>query len=48
MVESIVMDLLTLFSRGVGVMATTGHRQRVVPIPRNSFENSLWKIVKKI
>ena len=42
------MYLLTLFSSAVGVMAPTGHRQRVVPIPRTSFENSLGKLVKKI
>ena len=28
-------------------MAPTGHRRRVVPIPRNSMENSLQKHVKK-
>ena len=33
-VGSIVMDLLTRFSRGVGGMAPTGRRRRVVPIPR--------------
>ena len=27
-------------------MALTGHRRRVVTIPRNSMENSLWKQVK--
>ena len=47
-VGSIVMDLLTRFSCAVGGMAQTGRRQRVVPIPRNSLENSLWKPEKKI
>ena len=47
-VGSIVMDLLTRFSCVVGGMAPTGHRQRVVPIPRNSIENSLRKLVKEI
>ena len=42
------MELLTRFSSAVGGMAPTEHRQRVVPIPRNSFENSHWKLVKKI
>ena len=41
MVGSIVMDLLTRFSSGVGGMAPTGRRQRVILIPRNSIENSL-------
>ena len=40
------MDLLTRFSSSVGGMAPTGRRRRVVPIPRNSNENSLWKLVK--
>ena len=47
-VGCIVMDMLTRFSSAVGGMAPTGHHQRVVPIPRNSNENSLWKIVKNI
>ena len=42
------MDLLTRFSSVVGGMAPTGRRQRVVPIPRNSIENSLPKLVKNI
>ena len=40
------MDLLTRFSSAVGGMAPTGRRQPVVPIPRNSLEHSLWKLVK--
>ena len=28
-------------------MAPTGRYQRVVPIPRNFIENSLWKIVDR-
>ena len=40
------MDLLTRFSSAVGVMATTGRRVRVVPILRNTIENSLRKLVK--
>ena len=47
-VGSIVMDLLTRFSSVVGGMVPTGRRQRVVPIPRNSLENSVRKLVKKI
>ena len=47
-VGSTVMELLTRFSSVVGGMAPTGHRQRVVPIPRNSIENSLRKLVKNI
>ena len=47
-VGSIVMDLLTRFSKGVGGMAPTGRRRRVVPIPRNSIENSLRKLMKNI
>ena len=42
------MDLLTLFSSAVGGMAPTGRRRRVVPIPRNSIENSLRKLGKNI
>ena len=47
-VGSIVMDLLTRFSRGVGGTAPTGRRRRVVPIPRNSIKNSIRKLVKNI
>ena len=42
------MDLWTRFSSFVGVMAPTGHRQRVVLIPRNTFDNSIQKLEKKI
>ena len=42
------MDLLTRFSSAVGVMAPTGRRRRVVPIPHNSIENSLRKLGKNI
>ena len=42
------MDLLTRFSSVVGGMALTGRRQRVVPSPPNSIENSLRKLVKNI
>ena len=42
------MDLLTWFTSVVSGMAATGRRQRVVPIPRNSIENSLRKLVKNI
>ena len=42
------MDRLTRFSSAIGGMAPTGRRQRVVPIPRNSIENSLRKLVKNI
>ena len=42
------MDLLTQFSSVVGGMAPTGRRQRVVPIPGNSIEHSLQKLVKNI
>ena len=48
MAGSIVMDLLTRFSGVVGGMAPTGRRQRVILIPRNSIENSLWKLENKI
>ena len=48
MVGSIVMDLLTRFSSAVGGMAPTGRRQRVVPVPGNSIENTVRKHVKKI
>ena len=47
-VGCIVMDLLTRFSSAVGEMAPIGRRQRFVPIPRNSIENSRRKLVKKI
>ena len=47
-VGSIVMDILTRYSSGVGGMAPTGRSLRVVPIPRNSIENSLRKLVKNI
>ena len=40
------MDLLTRFSSVVGGMAPTGRRQPVIPIPRNSIEHNLWKLVK--
>ena len=46
-VGSIVMYLLTWFYSVVGGMAPTGRRLRVVPIPPNSIENSLLKLVKK-
>ena len=46
-VGCIVMDMLTRFSSAVGGMAPTERSQRVVPIPRNSIENSLQKLVKK-
>ena len=39
-------DLLTGYSGLVGGMAPTVRRRRVVPIPRNSIENSLRKLVK--
>ena len=42
------MDLLTRFSSAVVGMAPTGRRQRVVPIPPNSIENILRKLVKNI
>ena len=45
-VGSIDTDLLTRYSRRVGGMAPTGRRRRVMPIPRNSIENSLRKLVK--
>ena len=41
------MELLTRFSSVVGGMAPTGRRRRVVPIPCNSIENSIWKPEKK-
>ena len=46
-VGSIDIDLWTRFSGLVGGMAPTARRRRVVPIPRNSIENSLRKLVKK-
>ena len=42
------MDLLTGFFSVVGGMAPTERRQRVILIPRNSIENSLWKLENKI
>ena len=42
------MDLLTRFSITIGGMAPTGHRQLVVPIPLNSIENSVRKLLKDI
>ena len=45
-VGSIDTDLLTGYSGLVGGMAPTVRRRRVVPIPRNSIENSLRKLVK--
>ena len=42
------MDLLTRFFSVVDGMAPTRRRQRVVPIPLHSIENSLRKLVKKI
>ena len=46
-VGSIDTELLTWYSGPVGGMAPTGRHRRVVPIPRNSVENSLQKHVKK-
>ena len=46
-VGSIVRDLLTRFCSVVGGMAPTGRRRYVVPIPRDSIENSLLKLVKQ-
>ena len=46
MVGSIDTDLLTGYSGPVRGMAPTGRHRRVVPIPRNSIQNSLRKIVK--
>ena len=45
-VGSIDTDLLTGYSRLVGEMAPTVRRRLIVPIPRNSIENSLRKLVK--
>ena len=42
-----VGDLLTWFSSVIGGIAPTGRRRRVVPIPPNSIENGLLKLVKK-
>ena len=42
------MDLLTWFSSVVGGMTLTGYHQRVVPIARNSNENSFQKLLKNI
>ena len=46
-VGSIDTDLLSRYSGRVGVMAPTGHCRRVVPIPRNSMENILRKVLKQ-
>ena len=46
-VGSLYTDLLNRYSSPSGGMAPTGHHRRVVPIPHNSMENSLWKVVKK-
>ena len=46
-VRSIVMDLLTLFSSVVDGLGPTGRRRSVVPIPCNSIENSIRKLVKQ-
>ena len=40
-------DLLSRYSRLVAGMASTVHHRRVVPIPRNSIEISLQKLVTK-
>ena len=40
-------NIFSRYSGPVGEMAQTGRRGRVVPIPRNSMENSLQKHVKK-
>ena len=47
-VESIDTDLLTRYSGPVGGMAPTGNLGRVLPIPHDSIETSLRKLVKKI
>ena len=47
-VRSIDTDLLSRYSRPVGGLVATVHHWRVVPIPRNSMEISLQKLVKKI
>ena len=39
-------DILSRYPCRVGGMAQTGHRGRVVPIPRNSMENNIQKHVK--
>ena len=46
-VGSLDTDFLSRYSSPFGGMAPTGHRQRVVPIPRNFMENNLQKHVKK-
>ena len=46
-IGSLDTNVLSRYSGPFGGMAPTGHRWRVVPIPRNSMENSLWKQVKK-
>ena len=43
---SIDTDLWTRYSSPVGGMAPAARRRRGVPIPRNSIENSLRKLVK--
>ena len=40
-VGSLDMDLLIRYSSPVNGMTTTVHRRQVIPIPRNSMENSL-------
>ena len=45
-VGSIDTDLWTRYSSHVSGIALTGRHRRVVPIPRNSIENSLRKLVK--
>ena len=47
MIGSLDAVLLSRYSGPIGGMAPTGHRRRVVPIPCNSMENSLQKLVKK-
>ena len=47
-VGSIDTNLLTRYSSLVGGMAPTGRRRRVVPFPRYSIKNSLWKLVKTL
>ena len=46
MVGSLDTNLWTQYSSLVGGLAPTARRRRVVPIPRNSIENSLRKLVK--
>ena len=47
MVGSLDTDLLSRNSSPVGGMTLTVHRRRVGPIPRNSMENTLKKLMKK-